>query len=73
DAQETALGWMPQLKDFNIRGMENFSPEQFKKVQRIDSQEWQTEVVLQDELFIKLNVTLPKELMFERELLISRL
>ncbi|MDB6039060.1 MAG: Phosphoenolpyruvate carboxylase [Verrucomicrobiales bacterium] len=73
DAQETALGWMPQLKDFNIRGMENFGPEQFKKVQRIDSQEWQTEVVLQNELFIKLNATLPKELMFERELLISRL
>jgi phosphoenolpyruvate carboxykinase (GTP) len=73
DAEETALGWMPRLKDFNIRGMENFGPEQFKKVQRIDPQEWHTELILQDELFIRLNATLPKELMFERELLISRL
>jgi phosphoenolpyruvate carboxykinase (GTP) len=73
DAEETALGWMPQLKDFNIRGMQNFGPEQFKKVQRIDPQEWRTELILQDELFIRLNSTLPKELMFERELLISRL
>jgi phosphoenolpyruvate carboxykinase (GTP) len=53
--------------------MQNFGPEQFKKVQRIDPQEWRAELILQDELFIRLNATLPKELMFERELLISRL
>jgi phosphoenolpyruvate carboxykinase (GTP) len=40
---------------------------------RIDEGEWHRELVMQDELFIKLYSHLPKELVFQRELLISRL
>jgi len=49
------------------------SPEKFAEAQQIDTSEWHRELVMQDELFIKLYSQLPKELVFQRELLISRL
>ena len=73
DAAESALGWLPKVEQFELEGLQNFTPSDFERVQRIDSQEWMKELHLQDELFLKLNPTLPKELMFQRELLISRL
>jgi phosphoenolpyruvate carboxykinase (GTP) len=48
-------------------------PEKFAEAQKIDTSEWHRELVMQDELFIKLYSQLPKELIFQRELLISRL
>ena len=39
----------------------------------LDLEEWKREVLLQDELFLKLYADLPKEMIFQRELLISRL
>ena len=39
----------------------------------IDLEEWKREVLMQDELFFRLYSDLPKELIFQRELLISRL
>jgi len=47
--------------------------EKFDEVQKIDKVEWHRELVMQDELFLKLYSQLPKELIFQRELLISRL
>jgi phosphoenolpyruvate carboxykinase (GTP) len=47
--------------------------EKFDEVQKIDHTEWHRELVMQDELFLKLYSQLPKELIFQRELLISRL
>ena len=35
--------------------------------------DWRREVLLQDELFFKLYSHLPKELIFQRELLVARL
>ena len=49
------------------------TPEKFAEVMKIDAGEWHRELVMQDELFIKLYSQLPKELIFQRELLISRL
>lgn len=49
------------------------TPERFETLQKIDPEEWRRELILQDELFIKLYRDLPKELMCQRELLISRL
>jgi len=42
-------------------------------LQDIDISAWKREVISQDELFVKLYSHLPKELIFQRELLISRL
>jgi phosphoenolpyruvate carboxykinase (GTP) len=72
-AEETPLGWMPVAKDINIEGIEGYDSETLAKALAIDIGGWKREVILQDELFIELDADLPKELLFQRELLISRL
>ncbi len=72
-AGETPLGWMPRAKDINIEGLKDYTAEDLEKALAIDVQGWKRELMLQDELFIDLNADLPKELLFQRELLISRL
>ncbi len=73
-AIETSIGWVPEYQDLDMRGLEHeMPPEKFAEVQKIDTSEWHHELVMQDELFIKLYSDLPKELVFQRELLISRL
>ena len=72
-AEETPLGWMPAAKDIDIEGIPNYSREKIEQALKIDVENWKREVLLQDELFIKLYGDLPKELLFQRELLISRL
>jgi phosphoenolpyruvate carboxykinase (GTP) len=73
DAEESALGWMPNPKTFDLRGLTGFTPERFEQVQAIHSEDWRREVLLQEELFMKLYSHLPKELIFQRELLMARL
>ena len=73
DAEETPLGWVPGPRAFNIEGMKGFSFETLQKLQTINAEEWRKEVLSQDELFISLYSTLPKELIFQRELLVARL
>ncbi|MEI6562627.1 MAG: phosphoenolpyruvate carboxykinase (GTP) [Verrucomicrobiota bacterium] len=72
-AQETAVGRMPIAEEFDIEGLKDFTAETFAACQRIDKEEWRNELTLQNEMFLKLYKTLPKELIFERELLASRL
>ncbi|MDX2080758.1 MAG: phosphoenolpyruvate carboxykinase (GTP), partial [Terrimicrobiaceae bacterium] len=73
-AIETAVGWLPEYHDIDMRGLEDqVSEEQFLEAQKIDMAEWHRELLMQDELFMKLYSQLPKELVFQRELLISRL
>lgn len=73
NARETAVGWMPDFADFNAAGLKNFGEKEFDEVQKIDREEWQRELLQQDELFFKLYERLPKEMIFQRELLVSRL
>ena len=72
-AQESALGWVPKVEDFDMKGLEGFGSAQFEKLQSIDAEEWKSELLLQDELFKNLRATLPKELILQRELLASRI
>jgi len=72
-AYESPIGWMPYPEQFDLAGLEGFTQEQFEALQKIDKKEWTRELLLQDELFIKLYERLPKEMVFQRELLISRL
>ena len=71
-ATETSIGWLPEYEDIDLRGME-FSKEKFDQAQHIDTEEWYRELAMQDELFNRLYSHLPKEIVFQRELLISRL
>ena len=71
-ASETQIGWMPRYSEFDWTGMD-YSREQFQQCMRIDAAEWQRELISQTQLFLTLHDRLPKELIFQRELLISRL
>ncbi len=71
-ALETAIGWLPEAGDLDLEGLD-VSAAQFAEAQRIDTAEWHRELLLQDELFINLYSHLPKELVFQRELLMARL
>ena len=73
-ALETSIGWLPEYDDINMKGLENqVTRENFKEAMKIDTAEWHRELLMQDELFIKLYSQLPKEIIFQRELLIARL
>jgi phosphoenolpyruvate carboxykinase (GTP) len=72
-AIESPLGWMPLPGEFDLNGLDGFGRKEFEAVQDIDIDEWKREVISQDELFVQLYEHLPKELVFQRELLISRL
>jgi phosphoenolpyruvate carboxykinase (GTP) len=72
-ANETPLGWVPRVQDFDLEGLKNFSGEDFYRVQAINIGEWRREILQQDELFMKIYPFLPKEMIFQRELLVARL
>jgi phosphoenolpyruvate carboxykinase (GTP) len=71
-ARETQVGWMPRYNEFDWNGLD-FPRERWEEMMRFDPAEWQRELLWQDELFLRLHDRLPKELIFQRELLISRL
>ena len=72
-AEETPLGWVPGPQAVDLTEMDNFTEEAFERLQAINTEEWRKEVIAQDELFIKIYSNLPKELIFQRELLVARL
>jgi phosphoenolpyruvate carboxykinase (GTP) len=69
---ESPLGWMPRYQDIDWRGL-TFAPEQFDQLQAVDTVDWRREVMQHEELFLQLHDHLPKEMIYERELLICRL
>lgn len=71
-ARETPIGWMPRYSDMDWRGLE-MSEEAFDKLMHIDRERMRMQTLPHEELFLKLHTHLPKEMIFERELLISRL
>ncbi|MCH8540129.1 MAG: phosphoenolpyruvate carboxykinase (GTP) [Opitutales bacterium] len=70
---ETALGWMPRLQDMDIEGLSGFDEKKFREVQHIDTEGWIKELLAQEELFLLLHDRIPKELVYQRQLVLSRL
>jgi phosphoenolpyruvate carboxykinase (GTP) len=73
NANEALLGWVPSAHDFDLDGLDDFNAERLEQAQSTDVEEWRREVLQQDELFMRLYSHLPKEIIFQRELLIARL
>ena len=71
-AIESPLGFMPRYNDIDWTGS-NFTFENYKKVQEVDREGWLQECLGHEELFLKLYDKLPKDLVFEKDLLIARL
>ena len=72
-ALESPIGWMPRYEDLDWTEMPSMTPEKFSTMMSIDRENWKREALSHEELFIKLLDKLPKEFIYERELLLSRL
>ena len=70
---ETQIGWTPHYEDFNTEGLDGFTKEDFQKAMAFSPDEWKQEILSQGELFLKLYDHMPKELIYQRELLAARL
>ncbi len=71
-AKETALGWQPHYQDIDWEGLD-FSEEQFDALEHVNLEAWRQEIIGHEELFLTLHDHLPKEMIYERELLICRI
>jgi phosphoenolpyruvate carboxykinase (GTP) len=69
---ESPIGWVPRYDDLDWRGLD-FSREQFNQIMSIDVKDWEQEILLHEELFIKLYDRLPKEMLSLRDLILSSL
>ncbi|MCC5833293.1 MAG: phosphoenolpyruvate carboxykinase (GTP) [Opitutales bacterium] len=70
-ASETPIGWMPRYKDIDWRGLD-YPESQWDEAMKIDSETLKVQTLGHEELFLKLWDHIPKELLWQRDLLISR-
>ncbi|HEX9784486.1 MAG TPA: phosphoenolpyruvate carboxykinase domain-containing protein, partial [Opitutaceae bacterium] len=71
-ATETPIGWFPKYEDVNWKGLK-FPREKWDEIMSVDPEAWRREVIDHEALFLDLHAHLPKEMIYERELLICRL
>ncbi|MEM1158832.1 MAG: phosphoenolpyruvate carboxykinase (GTP) [Verrucomicrobiota bacterium] len=71
-ALESPLGWTPRYGDMDFTGLD-ISREQWAELMLIDREIWKQKTLQHEALFLKLHEHLPKEMVYERELLICRL
>jgi len=71
-AKETPIGWMPHYDDIDWTGLA-FAKEKFEELQHFDRAVWRAEVIGHEELFLDLHDRLPREMVYERELMICRM
>ncbi len=70
-ARETPIGWVPRYRDIDWTGAD-YPREKWEEAMAIDRDVWRRQTLEHQELFLQLGEDLPKQLIFERELLISR-
>ena len=71
-AKETAIGWVPRYDDINWAGLD-FSRDKWEEVMKVERETWKEQTLEHQELFLKLSEHLPKEFIFEREMMVCRL
>ena len=71
-SKECPIGWIPNYEDIDWTGLD-YPKARWDEVMTIDRARWKLMTLQHEELFLKLDTRLPKELIFERQLLISRL
>jgi phosphoenolpyruvate carboxykinase (GTP) len=70
--KETPIGWVPRYEDIEWTGLD-FPRRRWDEIMTVDRLAWRHEIIEHEELFIDLHDHLPKEMVYERELLICRL
>ncbi|MFZ4766475.1 MAG: phosphoenolpyruvate carboxykinase domain-containing protein, partial [Roseimicrobium sp.] len=68
---ETQIGWMPRMDEVNLEGLE-VSLARWEALMQVDLKEFRHEVLTSEELYLDLYDSLPKELIYQRELLAGR-
>ncbi len=71
-AVESPIGWLPPASALNWEGL-NFPMEKYYAIMNIDREKAKVEAEEQKEFFDKFGDRMPRELLLERELLLSRL
>jgi phosphoenolpyruvate carboxykinase (GTP) len=73
NATQSALGWMPSADDLDWTGLDPATRAHFPELMSIERDAWIHELLLHEELFVKLYDKLPKEFVLKRELLLATL
>ena len=71
-AKETPIGWVPRYEDIRWDGLD-FPSDTWAELMEVDRTTWKRQTLQHEELFLDLGDHLPKELIFEREMLVCRL
>lgn len=71
-ARETPLGWVPRFEDMDWTGLD-YPRENWDAMMAVDRERWKLKTLEHEALFLHLHERLPKEMVYERELLICRL
>jgi phosphoenolpyruvate carboxykinase (GTP) len=71
-AYESPVGWMPRYRDFNWDGLD-FPRETWDELMNVDRERMKAQSLQHEELFLQLGEHLPAQMIFERELIISRM
>lgn len=69
---ESPIGWIPKYEDIDWRGLD-YAEERWDELMRIDRKKLRMQSLTHEELFLELSEHLPREIIFEREQIISRL
>ena len=70
---ESHIGWVPQFEEMDFEGLPEFTKKDFEKVMAFNTDEWKKEVISQGEMVLNLYNRLPKEIVYQRELMAARL
>jgi phosphoenolpyruvate carboxykinase (GTP) len=70
-AQETPLGWMPSYKDLDWDGLD-FTEDDWNELMKVDGEALKSQALGHQALFLQLWERMPKELLWQRDLLLSR-
>ena len=70
---ESPIGWMPCHSDLNWDGLEDFAKADFLQAMSLDRSDWDRVSLSHDELFIRLNDRIPKEMLAIKDLTLSAL
>jgi phosphoenolpyruvate carboxykinase (GTP) len=69
---ETQIGWMPRYDEIRMEGLDGMTQEHFDALMRVDHKEFRQDLLNAGELFLELYDSMPKELIYQRELLAGR-
>ena len=68
---ESPIGWTPRYEDLTWDGLDDFSEADFYSTMAIDRDDWETELLHHEELFIRLYDRIPKEMLAIKDLTLS--